>query len=150
MTENSMFNELEIGGFPPAAQEMIRTLREENAGLRVSATEATNALSGVQADLDAVRETYWQLADGHVRFVVALEAGVPVDQAQEFGSRLRGETLDDFRADAESVKALMAPKVSPAYDPSQGRGMGGFDPSGPAGEREFMKLMQDKGIVSRH
>lgn len=150
MDNDSMFNELEIGAFPPAAQEMIRTLREENAGYRAAATEATGALAGVQAELDSVRETYWQLADAHTRFVVALEAGIPAEQAHEFGSRLKGGTPDELREDAESVKALMTPKTSPAYDPTQGRGMGGFDPSGSPGEKEFMKMMKDKGIVSRH
>lgn len=67
-----------------------------------------------------------------LRLRVALGAGIPADRADEFASRLRGDSEDELRADAEQLRVLFTPQqVAPERraDPSQGKGRASEPPT---------------------
>lgn len=69
-----------------------------------------------------------------VRLRVALGVGIPSDQADEFASRLRGDSEDDLKKDAEQLARFFSPATStPARrgDRSQGAGADAQPPADP-------------------
>lgn len=71
--------------------------------------------------------------DQLTRLKVALGAGIPSDQADEFASRLRGDTEDDLKADAANLAKFFQSASTPARrgDPSQGHGSDAAAPADP-------------------
>ena len=67
------------------------------------------------------------------RLRVALSSGVDSAQADEFASRLRGDTEEDLKKDAESLAKFFQAASTPARrsDPSQGRGGDAQPPADP-------------------
>lgn len=80
-----------------------------------------------------------------VRLRVALGAGIPADQADEFASRLRGDDEEALKKDAEQLARFFAPaSTKPARrgDPSQGAGA----ESAPAEDPLQAALIEKLGI----
>lgn len=127
-------------------EKALRKTRDENAKLRARAKEfaddesyrrAKEALTELQKAEEAKKSEVEKLTErneqllyrsaeaekGLTRLRVALGAGITPDRADEFASRLRGDTEDELRADAEQLQVLFQPATPERRtDPSQGRG----------------------------
>lgn len=120
---------------PKYWQTEVRDLRREgqNKGSRINelTAELENARSAAsqrEADLNAEVE---KVRMESVRFRAVVEAGIPLDRAQDIASRLRGETEDELRADAASFGDLFKSHAESrrGVDPSQGAGNGSGAPA---------------------
>lgn len=120
---------------PKYWQGEVRELRREgqNKGARINelTAELENARSAAsqrEADLNAEVE---KVRMESVRFRAVVEAGIPLDRAQDIASRLRGETEDELRADAASFGDLFKSHAESrrGVDPSQGAGNGSGAPA---------------------
>ena len=116
-------------------QTEVRTLRREgqNKGSRINelTQELENARSAAtqrESDLNA------QLAADrleHAKFVAVVEAGIPMDRAHDIASRLRGETEDELKQDAQQFGELFRSNQESrrGVDHSQGAGNGSGAPT---------------------
>jgi len=125
----------EVKDLPAWAQEVIRNTRQEAADYRVRLQNAKQEVTSVvkdefQAQLDELTKSKsdvtQQLSDSkldHLKLQVALnEAKLGGEQAVEFADRLRGNTLDELKADATKALKVFGNVQQPATDPSQGHG----------------------------
>ena len=127
-----------VDDLSPYWQTEIRNLRREgqNKGARISelAAELENARSAAtQRESDLQSQVERERLE-HAKFVAVVEAGIPMDRAHDIASRLRGETEDDLKADAQSFGELFRSNVESrrGVDPSQGAGNGSGTPATPA------------------
>lgn len=119
----------------PYWQTEIRNLRREgqSKGSRINelTQELENARSAAtqrESDLNA------QLAADrleHAKFVAVVEAGIPMDRAHDIASRLRGETEDELKQDAQQFGELFRSNQESrrGVDHSQGAGNGSGAPT---------------------
>lgn len=121
-----------VAELPEWAQSELSRARTDAATYRTKLRAAEEQLTTVQGELQAATD---KASDLEVKLTetsltslkidAALEIGVPGEQLKAFADRLRGNTPEELRADAEAVKALYGVGVpTRATDPSAGLGNG--------------------------
>lgn len=131
-----------VSDLPTWAQDLIRNLRDESASARVEKREAverairettdkltadhTATVNRLNSELTSLEGKNTELTVKELRLSATLNLGVDGPDALDFADRLRGETAEEIKADAERAKALYRPsdKRTLATDPSQGHGAG--------------------------
>lgn len=116
-------------------QTEVRNLRREgqNKGSRI--TELTQELENARsAATQRESDLNGQLASErleHAKFVAVVEAGIPMDRAHDIASRLRGETEDELKSDAQQFGDLFRTNAESrrGVDHSQGAGNGSGTPA---------------------
>lgn len=125
-----------VESLPQWAQEVITGLRSEAGGNRVKAKQvadearqaAVNESAAKIAELSTQIETskteveIAKLDSAKLRAVLA--AGVPGEHAADVADRVRGNTEEEIKGDAQRLKDLLGAGSSKpgAVDPTQGRG----------------------------
>lgn len=124
-----------VEDLPEFAQKMIAKLRDEAKSHRLKAKEAaTSAESAVDAakaeiletaaaERDAIAAERDSVRSELTRLRVALNAGVSPSVVDEFAGRLKGDTEDELKADAERLSEIfnVSGKPERKADPSQGQ-----------------------------
>jgi hypothetical protein len=141
---------------PEALRAELKRARDEAAKYRQRAREfgddetyqrakdAVAALEKAEQDKKSEVEKLTEKSEGLMhraasaeqellRLRVALGAGVDTTQIDEFASRLRGDTEDDLKKDAEQLARFFQSTSTPARrgDPSQGHGNDAQPPADP-------------------
>lgn len=85
---------------------------EAKAEVTATFNQQIQALSDEKSAITVERDT---ASSNYNRLVAALGAGVPGETAVEFAARLQGNNLEEFKADAEKLKAALGTgaKVKP-------------------------------------
>jgi hypothetical protein len=123
-----------VDQLPKWAQDELSRARNDAAKYRerlknAKAEVESEVRGAVEADLKRVNdenaELKLQVGDAslaHTKLSVALEVGVPGEQAVAFAERLRGSTSEELKADAETVKATFGVGSGRVHDTSAGLG----------------------------
>lgn len=93
------------------AEQVARQLKADLDAAQAKITDADARADAARQAAELVR----------ARYEVAAERGLPIGIAQ----RLVGNTREELEADADSLKAQIAPAFIPPSDPTQGRDRGG-------------------------
>lgn len=123
-----------VEDLPEFAQKMIAELRDEAKKYRLRSKEAAEkalseaeaqhaeALSSLTAELESVAAERDSMRTELARLKAALNAGVPAEMADEFASRLKGETAEDYVEDAKRLLEIFQPnKPERKANPAQGQ-----------------------------
>ena len=123
-----------VDQLPDFAKKMISDLRNEAAKHRTSKGEAVEAVKtevtqGFEAKLaesNAAHEaTKGKLAVAETNLLklkVALDGKFPVDKVLAVADLLKGNSLEELKAHAETLKSLFGSTGEAAVDPTQGQG----------------------------
>lgn len=142
-------NESEL---PSWAQKELKSVRSEAASYRIAARDAKIAAQNeVKAELAALSDQKAAIQaenDGLNlalnKYKAALEVGIPGESIEAFTERLKGNTLDEIKADAEKLKSYFAVpgnRTRPV-DPSQGKGSN--DSAATTPEAAFAQMLTAK------
>ena len=94
-------------GFQKQIADLTTQIQKANSAKEASDKQLTEALSKIKGyETDSVKTR------------IALEMGIPYQMA----SRLNGETEEDIRRDAESLKTMMKPSAAPLANTEQDSG----------------------------
>lgn len=107
-------------------------VRSEAAARRVEAREASDKLGEAQTQLQALTTEKEEAAtkastaeQNLLKLKVAIQAGVPGDQAADFAELLQGSTEDELKVYAGKLRSFGGSNQPPrATDPSAGHGAG--------------------------
>lgn len=94
-----MMSAADVDTLKAGYEKSINDLKNAQAESNKQLTEALSKIKGYETD--------------SVKTRIALELGLPYGMAQ----RLAGETEDEIRKDAESLRVLMKPSVAPLANP---------------------------------
>lgn len=119
-----------VEALEPWAQKLIRDTRSEAADYRTRLRQESEAKEAAVKQLEELKTQHQTLTDelgiaklGSAKVQVALEAGLGGDQALLFADRLRGNTVEELKADAEqALKLFNTTARTSATDPTQGLG----------------------------
>lgn len=124
---------------PKWAQDELSRARNEAAGYRTKLRDAETARNDLQKQYDAetakVTGLTTDLSDAKLfglKLDAALEVGVPGEHLKAFADRLRGDSADELKKDAETVKQTFGVGTATGgRAPDRSAGLGNDKPSTP-------------------
>ena len=156
VTDASATGAQKLDDLPEYWQREVRSLRDECAQRRQEKTTLEAQLTQVRDDLTnreaALTKNLSDTQIEHARYRAAVDAEIPKDRRDDFASRLRGSTVEEISADANTLAQLFqappaqtvtppetnAPVTPSGVDPSQGRGNRDSAPVTPAAQLREM------------
>jgi hypothetical protein len=129
-----------VADLPKWAQDELSRARTEAAGYRTKLRDAETANGTLQTQVDAeiakVSGLTTDLSDAKLfglKLDAALEVGVPGEHLKTFADRLRGESLEELKKDAETIKTTFGVGIGTPNGRATDRsaGLGNDKPSTP-------------------
>lgn len=128
-----------VADLPKWAQDELSRARTEAAGYRTKLRDAETANGTLQTQIDAeiakVSGLTTDLSDAKLfglKLDAALEVGVPGEHLKTFADRLRGESLEELKKDAETIKTTFGVGAAPSGRATdRSAGLGNDKPSTP-------------------
>lgn len=138
-----------VADLPQWAQDQLSRARNDAASYRTKLRETEAARDSLQSSLDAeaakAKALEVERDDAKLfglKIDAALDAQVPGDALKVFADRLRGSTLEELKADAETLKKSGFGAVTPGRATDRSAGLGNQKPSTP--EDAFGSFIGDK------
>lgn len=126
-----------VDKLPKWAQDELKRARQEAASYRTRLNKASEEVrgeienefkekvSGLQEELENLKTENAKHVAHTMRIDAALEVGVPGGQLKDFAERLRGDSYEELKADAEKAKSIFGLESGKATDPTAGLGGNG-------------------------
>lgn len=139
-----------VADLPQWAQDELSRARNDAATYRTKLRDTEQALNDSKTELQTVNDKaaelevkVGELELNGLKLDAALDVLIPDGQVKAFADRLRGNTLDDLKADAEAVTKLYNVQASGGRATDRTAGLGANQPK-PTPESAFGNFVKSR------